>query len=357
MEIRGLLYEAGSTRQQQAILHIDAKHDCRLRLANGSARFLGQFPDVEVSPRIGDTPRRLCFKDGSCLETDDHGVIEGLLQELQQHRSSRLLHRLERSLPLVGLFTVLLAVFFWLMTQYGIPAMARHVAMSLPGSVNQSLGAGTLQLLDKAILLPSQLEQQRQDKLLGQFSRYTALFPQQDIKVIFRDSENIGANALALPDGHIVFTDALVELAEDDLELVSILAHEIGHLQQRHLLRRAIQDSVLTIVIVLVTGDASSVSSLFYALPTLLMELAYSRRFEQEADDFAWQLLTEQGIETSHFANIMTRLEQSHLRQDEADNPPGMEAEKTSLGSYLSTHPATAERIHRFGRQGTESSR
>lgn len=48
----------------------------------------------------------------------------------------------------------------------------------------------------------------------------------------------IGANAFALPDGTLVVTDELVELAGDnDDEVLAVLAHELGHIHERHGLR------------------------------------------------------------------------------------------------------------------------
>ena len=47
----------------------------------------------------------------------------------------------------------------------------------------------------------------------------------------FRHGGYIDANAFALPSGIIVMTDELVELAKSDDELISVLAHEIGHVR------------------------------------------------------------------------------------------------------------------------------
>ncbi len=79
---------------------------------------------------------------------------------------------------------------------------------------------------------------------------------------------------MALPDGHIIFTDAMVNLANQNEELIAIFGHEVGHLAHQHMLRRVIQDSMFTLVLVLVTGDASS--ALVSAIPAVLLELAYS---------------------------------------------------------------------------------
>ncbi len=45
-----------------------------------------------------------------------------------------------------------------------------------------------------------------------------------------------GANAFALPGGVLFMTDALVALAEP-AAILGVLAHELGHVQQRHATR------------------------------------------------------------------------------------------------------------------------
>ena len=53
----------------------------------------------------------------------------------------------------------------------------------------------------------------------------------QPYTLVFRKSDAIGANAMALPSGTIVVTDGLVTLAEDDREILGVLAHEAGHVR------------------------------------------------------------------------------------------------------------------------------
>ena len=107
------------------------------------------------------------------------------------------------------------------------------------------------------------------------------------LQVMFRKGGALGPNAFALPDGTIVFTDEMVRLAEHDDELSAVLAHEIGHVVRRHGMRTIIQDSLLGFLILAITGDITGSSELFIGLPVLLTEMAYSREFEREADQYA----------------------------------------------------------------------
>ena len=120
----------------------------------------------------------------------------------------------------------------------------------------------------------------------------------------------------------------IVETLDD--ELVAVLAHEVGHLKQRHALRHVLQGSVTALLIVVITGD---VNSILGAVPLAVIGARYSRAFEREADDFALHYLASQRIDPVIFSDILLRLEQQH--------PQG------HFPSFLASHPAAAERARR----------
>ena len=339
--IRGDFHPPGRSERHPAGLEVDPQGRLSVRCDSHDGPAPTPLDEVEISPRLGNTPRVLRWPDGAQFETTDNDGIDRLMQRFGRHRGYRILHRMERHLPLVLLFTLLVIAFVFVSVEYGIPALSRSVAESLPPEVNRQLGQGSLEILDKTTFGPSELPPQRQRELLALFREYTDRYPQWQIRPLLRKGNSVGPNALALPGGEIIFTDELVELAEDDRELLAILGHEIGHLERRHLMRRVLQNSMLTAVVISVTGDVSTVSSAVYALPTILLELRYSREFETEADDFAYRFLQENGLKPSHFAHIMRRLERA-LSDEDSDEGEG------SIGAYLSTHPPTAERIRRF---------
>ena len=152
----------------------------------------------------------------------------------------------------------------------------------------------------------------------------------------FRGGGHIGANAFALPSGIIVMTDELVELAKKDDELVSVLAHEVGHVRGRHALRQMLQAAGVSALAVALLGDVSSISGVLSAAPALL-HAKHSRDFEREADAFAKQWLREHGIAESNFDAILCRISGSH---------GGTKSERKQKESfdYFSSHPSTTER-------------
>lgn len=351
--IEGFFYCANSSQQQAATLIVSDEGQVSVIIAEQvpESHEIILFRDLNISSRLGNTPRYLEFINGDRFETGDNDQIDALQKQHEQARGYRLLHVLESRFSIVLLATVVTVLFVAVFVKYGVPATASSIAQLLPESTSQYLGQGTLNILDEAVFDESELPAARQQKLIELFDGYSQSYPRYPVKVLFRKSDKIGANAMALPDGHIIFTDAMVELAQRDEELVAIFGHEVGHVVHRHLLRRVIQDSILTMLLVLITGDVSSASSVVIAVPGLLLELSYSRDFEREADDFAYQFLIDHQLAPKHFASIMQRLESSHSDQgsdSDREQKSHRQGDEDYDTSYLSSHPATQERIQRF---------
>lgn len=332
-------YFGGETSRPVAATLVVAG-DC-LRVTAGDALLAGPLPLAEavVSSRLGNTPRMLRFADGGSFETADNAAVDRLLAGRRGHHG--LAHRLESSLRYVLLGLLVTVAFVWGGARYGIPALAEATAFALPEAVSRKIGEGTLELLDDELLFPSELPAEEQVRLRQRFAPMVAASG-LPVQVEFRKAgSHIGANAFALPSGTVVFTDQLVKLAGHDEELLGVLAHEMGHVDRRHGLRQALQGSALGLVVMTVTGDVSSVSSLVTALPVLLTELGYSRDFEYEADHFAAGMLARHDIDPAQLGKLLARLE-SAARQC-AEGEPCEEGE-SGWTTYLSTHPPTAER-------------
>ena len=348
--VKGSYYRAGQSARIAAVLHITDTGRVTITDDEPNTKLEAEvchFNDLKISPRLGNTPRYIDFPHRGHFETPDNDAIDRQQQTYRQSILYRWIHFLESHLAVVLLLLVLVSGFVWGSFKYGIPAFAQYSAQALPVDAVQYLGQGTLEILDRSVLSPSELEQEQRLRLTQLFQSYTSKYPDLKVSIDFRKGGNIGANAMALPDGHIIFTDELVELAQSDDELLAILGHEIGHLEQRHLLRRVIQDSMVTILFVMISGDVTSASGVIFTIPALLLEFAYSREFENEADEFAYQFLLDHQVETQHFANIMLRL----MDRKSGDNHQEVEGRADGANDYFSTHPQTDQRIKRFIKQ------
>ena len=332
IQIRGLYFDGQTSESRDVDLRLWG--DGTIEVGTSALGVRWPLDQVRITSRIGNAPRSLFFPDGAKCETHDNDAIDAFLKTHRRDGASRWLSILERTPRYVFVALVLSVIVIYATVQFGFPALARHVAFALPASVDEAISERTLRILDQGWLKPSTLSGARQSALREKMlALSTGLAPGHTLRVKFR--AGLGPNAFALPSGTIVFTDALVNLASDDRELLAVYGHEVGHVRYRHALRNLLQSSATALLVAGVTGDVTSVTGLAATLPTVLLEAGFSRGFEAEADDFAYTFLSERGIARHYFADVLERMTEKF---------------GSDGGGYLSRHPATARRVARFRR-------
>ncbi len=333
MRINAEYHDGASSRREQVELVFN--DDGSITLYSDSGSELYQLKEVSFSSRLGNTPRTLKLPGDAVCFINENNLIDEFLSKHKTHTAASIIHSLESRIIYVLSAVLFTAVFSWAMVVYGIPFMSSEIAYNLPDDVDRSLGKGTLETLDKIAFSASNLDADRRAGLVSRFDDMKLQIEGgENYKILFRKGGKIGANAFALPSGIVIMTDELVELSEDDDEVISVLAHELGHLVHRHSVRMVLQNSAVAVLIATITGDPFSTSSLVVALPTLLVNSKYSREFESEADDYAYDYLVANNIELSKYASILERI-------TEGESEDGPE-------NYLSSHPTTGDRLRRF---------
>ena len=127
-----------------------------------------------VAPRIAHTPRRIGLPDGGQCETADNDAVDRSIHGGRRGSVHRLQHRLE-SRPSCVLAALLLVVGIgWGMIEYGVPWLAQAVAIALPRDVDQQLGRGAIDTLDRLVFEPSRLAPARHATLRQRFAELTA---------------------------------------------------------------------------------------------------------------------------------------------------------------------------------------
>lgn len=231
----------------------------------------------------------------------------------------------------VLLATVAVLAVLW---RWGVPVAADQAAHWVPARLQQQLGDVTLAQMQGDWLEPSQLSEAERQALAARFARTAARAAQPAPTYqlhVARGSERVGANAFALPGGHVVVTDQLVELLRDQPDaLQGVLAHELGHVHHGHALRMVARASAVAAIVSLAVGDASW---LFTAVPTLLVQMDYSRDFEREADAYALALMQRGGLDARQMAVFFDRLTELRDQEGAGELPIG-----------FSSHPADSER-------------
>lgn len=288
---------------------------------------------LRVSPRIGSADRFVALPNGGQFQCPDHPALDHLPQE---SRAEGLVSWLEKRWGVALTAILIIAALLLAGYFYGLPAAAEHVAARIPIETEQVLGKEALSWLDDhEWFRPTQIKEDMRKKISDGFDKLHNELPLKNYyRLEFRDSTFFGPNAIALPGGTIIITDAMVKAAESLEEVQAVLAHEIGHVELRHTLRNVLQNSAVAVIAATITADAASLSVAVAGLPALFVQTKYSREFEAEADDYAFRLLKQKGCSPAAFASIMERLARKHEDVEQAF-------------AYISTHPVTEERIKR----------
>lgn len=150
-------------------------------------------------------------------------------------------------------------------------------------------------------------------------------------------------NAFALPGGYVGIHLGLIAVTTNRDQLASVLAHELTHITQRHIVRsigiQQRQSLVSLASMVLGVLAASRAPAAAQALMTggqavaMQDQLNFSRDMEREADRVGFGVLTAAGFEADGMATMFEKLAQASQLNDTLEYP------------YLRSHPLTTERI------------
>jgi Zn-dependent protease with chaperone function len=217
--------------------------------------------------------------------------------------------------------------------RYGLPMFAERAANALPESALNSVSHEMQGILDGTVFSPTQISGRRHASILNSFDAL-ALPDHRRLTLLVKNAEKLGANAMALPSGTIYVTDQLVALTSDDRVLMAVIAHEAGHVKRRHGLRQIIQGATVGALITWYFGDFSALGA---AAPASLLQAKYSRDLEREADAYAAQVLKMNNWPVSLLADALELIQRSQTAKGKAEDP--------AVLAYLSTHPATSERL------------
>jgi predicted Zn-dependent protease len=337
-------FDGRSARLHPATLSV---HDGLLRIATSALERQVPLGTLRLSEPFVHAPLVLRLQDGASCEVPAGAERQALLDAIG-YRKSRVMrwqaHWQAALAALVLLLALLAAAYF-----KGIPALTERVAASLPSGVEIKLGQAALAGLEaQGLVQPSRLSDQRIAEVSALLPQVTPAHPRVPLRLLVRNAPVLGANAFALPDGTIIVTDGMVRLVQtednelDDegkAELTAVLGHEVGHVELRHTARAMAASSLTAALSATLFGDFSAVAA---GLPAVLSEMQYSRAMELDADAYAVARLRRIGMDGAPLAEALSALERQ--QPDDAQSPRWL---KDSM-AYLSTHPATSERIARL---------
>lgn len=152
-----------------------------------------------------------------------------------------------------------------------------------------------------------------------------------EIKLHVIKSDQI--NAFAFPNKHMVVFTALINDCKNESELAGVMAHELAHIQKKHVTQKLIKEVGLTTLVSITSGNAGG--AIIKRMLKTLSSTAYDRKLETEADLTAVDYLVKAKINPEDFAGFLDRL---------ADNEPEIVSDMT----WMSTHPDSRKRAQKI---------
>ncbi len=175
-------------------------------------------------------------------------------------------------------------------------------------------------------------------------NRIVSTLPSKHFTYHFYIIKQNAYNAFASPAGNIFINSGLLEAIENEEELAGILAHEIAHVECRHIsqkIERSSKIGLLTLagiaagIFLGIGGSGAAADAVVrgsVAAGTSL-SLAYSREDEMQADHMGLKHLDKAGYDCAGLLAILKKIRSKQWFGSD------------QIPTYLTTHPASEERI------------
>ncbi|MCI1836269.1 M48 family metalloprotease [Achromobacter sp. HNDS-1] len=226
----------------------------------------------------------------------------------------------------------------------GLPSMGAASAADLSPALERSLGEA---IMSQGRRDPTYVDDPELSQYLTTMGRKLAAFSPgavPDVEMFgVRDPE---INAFAMPGGFIGVNTGLIVSSGSESELAAVLAHEIGHVVQRHIARGMTQQNQNSMVMLAslagallaaLAGGGGNLAmgvAAFGQAAAINRQLGFSRDAEREADRAGFTMLTKAGYDAQGMAQMFSRLMNASRLNEGAGG-----------GSWASTHPLSIERM------------
>lgn len=151
-----------------------------------------------------------------------------------------------------------------------------------------------------------------------------------DLPYTFQVVASDQVNAFATMGGFVYVTTELMKTADNEAELASVIGHEIGHIEAKHLIKQISQAAWQQGLLTAAGVDRSQVLQLGVELA---LNRPHSREDERDADMRGLRMLGNAGYAQSAMPSFMQKLASGN-------SPP----------QFLSTHPSASSRVRDLDR-------
>ncbi len=162
-----------------------------------------------------------------------------------------------------------------------------------------------------------------------------------DLQFYFTVLDTDFINAYSTPGGYVFITRGALQAMRNEAELAAVLAHEIAHISEKHIVKefkiKAVDKSA-TAGLSQLLGSASSSAKVAFSQAVdnavnLLLEKGFKQQDELEADRVALMLMAATGYDPMALGRFLKRTRHSKVK-----------------ARHKSTHPPTSARIDSLNR-------
>jgi predicted Zn-dependent protease len=222
-----------------------------------------------------------------------------------------------------------------------LPEMGDSAGMLISPDEEKKLGEAFFRSLHAQIEINQDSEIQEYIRTIGEKLVSHSDTPSYPFHFFVVMENNI--NAFAGPGGYIGVNSGLILMTEAESELASVIAHEIGHVTQRHLYRSYEASSRLSIPMMAATlgaillgtqsPQAGQAAIMAIQAGSVQFQINFTREHEEEADRVGMQTLSLSTYDPRAMPTFFERMQQSTRYSGQ------------NIPEFLRTHPVTASRI------------
>ena len=291
----------------------------------------------KVKIKVGGASDRIVFfsekEDGLVLYSNDLEILkDSFWYKFDETKTQIEFWKTKKKKSRNAFFAGIILFFFLTSLIFsGLGGLKKMVIKAIPLKAERKIGDLLIENMKKSG------EIVKSEKLTKDINKLLEFFDPRVIKereeMTLHLSRNGQVNAFALPGGHIVINFGLISKSNRVEEVLGVLAHEMAHVTQRHILNNVIDSLGLFTIVQLFVGDFSGAAAVILTKGQFLLQRKFSRSFEAEADRIGFNYLISSGLDPSGLKDFFQFLK----KESKVENSKAI--------SFLSTHPLYEDRI------------
>jgi beta-barrel assembly-enhancing protease len=271
----------------------------------------------------GFPPQRLeLLRQGSeeILQSVLHqeSVVSGAYQKITRMNPLKLV---------VSSFLILAGVIY-LYLMHISPFVGEKAVVLVPAEIEIKVGDISFKQMNELFDIDAE-----KSKKLMEFYNEVGFESSYPVEISYIDNSIV--NAFALPGGHIMLFDGIVDLTDSWEELAAVLAHELAHINQRHSFKQMARAASSYLILSVLTGDVAGASTVILEQANQIYAMSNSRVHEKEADVVGLQYLKNSKINPSAMQSLFQKM------MDEEALPDNI----SDKMEFLSSHPLSKNRV------------